>query len=175
MKFEYTLLEEDFLAFQLFNVSTVGNLKKRKRRAQILLPVSFLALAVMFYLDANTVMSLYFVGCAVVFALFYGRYMRWRYKQHYIKQVKRYYSGLFGNQIELQLLDDHLFSQDKSGEVKVKLTEITVVNEIETHFFLLVSNANSLIIPKNKVDVSQLKNRFQELNISINEHLDWAW
>lgn len=175
MKIEYTLSEEDFLAFQLFNVSTVGNLKKRKRRAQILLPISFLALAAMFYFDSNTVMSLYFVGCAAVFALFYGKYMHWRYKQLYIRQVKHYYSNLFGMSIQVELQDDHLFSQDKTSESKIKLAEITAVNEIDTHFFLRVSNTNSLIIPKNKIDVLQFKNRLQELNLPINESLDWKW
>lgn len=175
MKFEYTLSEEDFLAFQLFNVSTTGNLKKRKRRTQILLPISFLALAAAFYFDSNTAMSIYFVGCAVVFALFYGKYMHWRYKQHYIKQVKRYYSNLFGMSIQIQLQDDALLSQDKTSESKVNLSEITVVNETDKHFFLRISNANSLIIPKDKVNVPRLKDRLQELNISIDERLDWKW
>lgn len=77
--------------------------------------------------------------------------------------------------IQIQLQDDALLSQDKTSESKVNLSEITVVNETDKHFFLRISNANSLIIPKDKVNVPRLKDRLQELNISIDERLDWKW
>ncbi|WP_299460663.1 YcxB family protein [uncultured Microscilla sp.] len=176
MNLAYTLSENDFLTFQLFNVSTSGRLQKRKTRARILFPVAFLGLAIVFYLDSDTRMSAYFVGCALIFGLFYGKYMNWRYKFHYIKQVKHYYSDLFGNHIRIELQDDYIFTQDSTSEAKVKISEIEVINEISSHFFVKVSNANSLIIPKNQqVDALALKNRFKELNIDINECLDWKW
>lgn len=176
MKLAYTLAEDDFLTFQLFNASTSSRLQKRKTRARILFPVAFLSLALMFYLDSDTRMSAYFVGCALVFGLFYGKYMSWRYKFHYTKQVKHYYSGLFGNHICLDLQDGYLLTQDSTSEAKVKISEIEVINEISSHFFVKVSDANSLIIPKSQqVDALALKNKFKELNIEINECLDWKW
>ena len=176
MEITYKLEEKDLLDFQLFTASTSQRIAKKKRNGHILVTISFLFLGIYFYLANNTPMSIYFVVISIVFGVFYPKYFNWRYKKHYKDHVKETYQKLFGEEVKLNFTEDYIYSEDKTGQGKIKLHEVEDVNETPNHFFLNISTRVTLIIPKRELDdIDSLRAILKAIGLKVNDQLDWKW
>lgn len=176
MQIEYKIEENDFLAYQLFTASKSKRINQRKKKETYLIFFASLLLGVYFYFQSNVGLVFYCCSVAVLTLLFYSKYYNWKYKQHYKKFIQENYSNRFGEQVELSINDDFLYSKDKTGEGKIKLEEIEVINETENHFFIKISTGTSLIIPKDSLKSStDLKSKFDSLGSKIETDLNWNW
>jgi len=175
MEYKYTLDEHDFLDFQLFTASQSERIARKRKRQRLLLTSLPFILALSFYTKDNFVLTNYFGGIAIVFGLFYPRYFKWRYKKHYQSYNKANYSKQFGQLITLEMHTDHIFSKDQTGEGKINHSEIERIDEIKRLILIKITNGNSLVIPKERINLSALKHDIKRLNLKINRYLDWEW
>ena len=176
MKLDYKIDEQDFLDFQLFTASKSDRINKKKRNGWILLTAGSIVIALYFYLNGNSTMTIYFGLVALACGLFYPKYFKWRYKNHYKTYIKENYSKRFGQIESLEISSDYIFSKDKTGEGKINLSEIERVDETDNHFFLKISTGLSLLIPKNElVSINELREKFKEIGLSINDETKRTW
>lgn len=176
MVLEYKINEQDFLDFQIFAASKSDSINKKKRNGWLLLTIGSLGIAVYFYLRENMFLAIYFGLMALVCGLFYPTYFRWRYRRHFKTYLKEHYSKRFGQVEWLEIGSDSIITKNKTGEAKIKLSEIEYIDETDKHFFLKISTGLSLIIPKKELsDATELKSKFRNLGLNVNEEVGWKW
>ena len=173
MRLEFKIHENDFLAFQLFAASQSERIRKEKNKSWLILTIGSVVLAAYFLLNQNISMAVFFGLVGMTCGLFYPLYFRWRYKRHYKSYIKENYHKRFGQTEVLEINDDHLFMEDKTGEGKINLKEIEKVDETVDHFFMKISTGVSVIIPKDRVDnINELINQFEKIGLKVDKHLD---
>lgn len=177
MTFEYTVEESDYLDFQLYAASTSDRIRKKEMNGRIFLTLGAVVAGLYFFYQQHHIpMAIYCGFFAVATALFYPRYFRWRYKKHYQTHIRELYAKRFGTHCFLEINEDSILAKDKTGEGKLSLSEIEQVNETQNHFFMKVSTGISLIIPKRELtDVSELRNMFKEVGLTVNDETNWTW
>jgi hypothetical protein len=176
MKLEYRLFEEDFLAFQLFTVSKSERVMKKKRNAWILLTAGSFLVALLCYWSDNLVMTIYFGLVGAACGLFYPKYFKWRLQKHYKEYIRENYSKRFDEPTKMEITQDYILSESKTGEGKIKTSEIEGVNETQEHFFIQLSKGISLIVPKKEVEsTTSLRDQFKSVGLPIRDEKDWGW
>ena len=121
-------------------------------------------------------MAIYFGIVAIFSALFYPRFFKWKYKKHYAAYIKENYAERFGLTETLEINNESLFSKNKTGEGKIHLSEIKKIDETGKHFFLKLSTGVSLLIPKNELtNVNEVRNKFEEFGLKLNNEIHWKW
>ena len=175
MQFRYTLQEDDYLQFQLFTASQSLRIKKRKKTGWLILTTLALMGALFFIREDNLPMAIYLGVVTVVVAFFYPSYFRWKFKKHYLKFIRENYTGRIGTEELVEFNPNHIFLKDKSGEGKVKHSEIESIIEIPRHFLMKISNGNSLIIPKTESNQTDLIKCFVALKTEVSDFTDWKW
>ncbi len=175
MQFRYTLEEDDYLQFQLFTASRSERIKKRKKTGWLILTTFALMGTLYFIREQNTSMTIYLAIVTGVVAIFYPTYFRWKFKKHYIKFIRENYSSRVGKAEFIEFNTNHIFLKDSTGEGKVKNSEIEGAAEIPNHYFLKISNGNSLIIPKSGINENDLLNCLDKINVKIESFTNWKW
>lgn len=171
-----TFTEDDHITFQLYEASTnTVKVKSRRKSFLILLGLSLL-LALYGYLKEETFMMYYGFLCTFLVLCFGNIYLRWRHKRHYTKQVRNHLKLQSEEIVRIEVMDDHIRMIDKISDSKVRISEITEVNEIEAYYFFKLSIGPKLVIPKTIPALNE------ELNVMIRRHdiphvvqLDWKW
>lgn len=176
MKFEYKIELGDFLEFQLFNASRDTIIQKRKVKGWILLSIGCALLAIFSFFSDALFLSLYFVALAIVIVFFYPIYFNWRYKKQYGNFILRNYSKSFGEIASLEITDQYLLSEDKIENKKIKITDIELVSETSKHFFLKTTSGMTFILPKRELPKGiDLRKKFAEIKVVVQNELDWKW
>jgi len=106
--------------------------------------------------------------------------MRKRYLRHFERYVDENLKNRFGKHVSLIFGEEFIDTTDYMGESKLKINEITEVNEIDNYIFLKFSSGESLIIPKIIINQKNefnnfIKNLVQKLKIQHNVDLNWKW
>lgn len=175
MTIEYSLSEEDYLNYHVFAASKSEKTKKRKRKDWILVTLSFLLLALVFYNHEEMSLAFYFGLLSLASGLFYPRFFKWRYKKHYLSHIRDNYSKYLGRVLELEIQEDRISIMDDSTESTLKLSEFEKVDETARHFFLKISNATAIIIPKRELtNIDALRQKLKAVGLKIETDLDWA-
>lgn len=171
-----TLTENDHIMFQLYESSTNPiKIKSRKKTFFILLALCLLAICYG-YLKNETFLIYYGLGCTLLILCFGNIYIGWRHKRHYTKHVKNSSNGQPEETVQVEISSEQIRMIDKVSDNSIKISEITVVNEIRDYYFLKLSTGPNLVIPKT---ISALND---ELNVMAKTHniphtvqLDWKW
>lgn len=178
MKITLVLNESDFLTYLLYTASKNKRARNNRRKSWLILSIGFLLLGVCF-IDSNKFYSYYFFGVGVISLIFYPFYQRYRFKKHYHKHALDTLQYRFGKECQVDFQSKFIETKDITGESKINTSEITQINEIETHYFIKVKTGESLIIPKNIINsetfLSELMTIFQNPGIIVNKELNWRW
>ncbi|MBT4969393.1 MAG: hypothetical protein HOM80_10340, partial [Bacteroidetes bacterium] len=170
------LEKNDFLLFQLYTASKSVRIKRKKIRSWILLTLGSIFFTFYFHLDNSQFLTYYFLFCSFLVGFFFPKYFKWRYKKHYLKNIKEHYSNRFGIETTLEFTDAGIHTKDKTGESKINISEVEIVNETMYHYFIKISSGMSLIIPKSKITEPKiLMKQFEKMKLSINKELNWKW
>ena len=181
MKYKFSLNESDYLTHQLFVASTSKPAIWRRRRSWALTTGMFLIFAWLFYHSSNEFLTNYFIGAAIVSAVFFPLYSGWRYKKHYRKHIKEHFSKSFGKEAIVEFRDEDIFTKDEfKSESKINYSQIESFNELPEHFLIRLNSGQSLILPKEKIaEVEQLRKELSELAIKlgneITDYTTWKW
>lgn len=171
-----TLTENDHIMFQLYEASTNPlKIKLRKKSFFIMLA---LALLVGFYgyLKNETFLMYYGLVCTSLVLCFGNIYLGWRHKRHYTKHVKNNSKGNPEETVQIEISNNQIRMIDKVSDSSIKISEITLVNEIKDYYFLKLSTGPNVIIPKTSSGLNDEVNvMIKNYNIPHAVRLDWKW
>jgi len=175
-----TLDENDFLTFQLYTASKTPRIRNGRIRTWILMTVTFLLFAYLFYKSNNESLTVYFLSFAGLSALFAPLYTRWRYRQHYLRYIRDTYKNRLGQECTLILDADTVGSKSNAEEVKIKKSEIEEINEIRDYYFLKARSGTILLISKSKTENREeieklIKSLVETYRVRHNVELNWKW
>ena len=176
MKLEFILEEKDFVNYHLFSISENKNAKKIESIGKYVLAGFFLCFGLNLYNSNNIEFAIFFGILAIASILFFNKLYKSRMVKLQSKIVKNSYAKRIGEKENMEFTSDYLITEDKTGQSKIKRSEIECVNEVPNNFFIKLSNGSSFIVSKKGlVNIDQFKDECKALNITIIEHLDWKW
>jgi YcxB-like protein len=180
MRLEYSLNENDFLQHQLFTASKSERIKKKRRKSWVIVSLATLLLSFICYKNANNIMAYSFLALAVYTIFFYPLYLKAHYKNHYKKFIAHAYKNKVGINSTISFNDTQIEIFDRTGESKIKLSEIEEITETGEYIYLRMKTGEALIIPKLKIKelnelLKELKGLAEKLNIKFISEINWKW
>jgi hypothetical protein len=181
MTITYNIEPDDYLTYQLYMASKSKEIKKKRLRNWILVPFIYILFAgLAFFIGKQRNIALVFSILATLWIGIYPFYSKWMFKDRFRKFIIKNSKEKFGKKVSLTINDNTLSLTDKINSSEVKLSEITSINEIASHYFIKLANGSSIIIPKN-----QLENDINALNFvqkflvkhqsKMVKELNWKW
>jgi hypothetical protein len=175
MKLEYSLSEDDFLAFQMHTAGTSERLVKKRKSSRILFSLGLLLLSLGCY-SSNLYLSIYFGILAGIAAIFYPNISKWRYKRHFKAFITENYTKRFGQPATLEFTEGQIRTKDKFSEGSINLVELERIDETGEHFFLKISTGHSLIIPKSQLaDAAVVRQELKKICPKYVDAIGWKW
>ncbi|NRT13934.1 hypothetical protein HNP99_000259 [Flavobacterium sp. 28A] len=177
----YKIDEKDYLIYQLFTASKSDNIKKKRQKSKIMIPLIYFTFG-LFYSFYNTNYALGVIFF-IISCLWYFLYPIWE-KRHYIKHYKKFiaenYKDSIGREINFEIDNEFLFASSNGSESKIITTEIVEINEIPSSIFIKLKSGQSFIFPKSKIaNINQVKTRLTtlaaHLNINYKDDPQWEW
>ncbi|WP_088656258.1 YcxB family protein [Geofilum rhodophaeum] len=180
MRIEYLLNKVDFLEYQLFAASNSEIIIKNRKNSRIRLPIVYFILGLLLFLFADLIFALVFIGLGVAWYILHPYFMKKRYQRHFANHVEENYHNRFGKVVSLDFEEEFIIVKDFLGESKLRIKEITEINETKSYIFIKLSSGESLIIPKNSISNLNELNRIltkiaSDFDIIQNICLDWEW
>lgn len=175
MKYTYKIEKNDLLEFQLYTSSKSDILSKKRRNNRAVLVAASTLFAGYFFTSNELIMGIYFSVMVLLFLLFYYKYFSWKQRLNYGRFIEANYASRFGMEETLETAPDKIHVKDSFGEGDVKVSGISGVIEIKSHFFINLMSGSSLIIPKEQINSAALKKDMTRLKLPFYEELEWTW
>lgn len=176
MTFTYSLELADYLVYQLFTASQSPRIQRQLRRTHIGLSLASGVLAVLFYLQSNVAMAVYFGTVTGVVAVFYPRYFKWRHRRHYQKHIEEHYTDRVGEGIELTLENDKIETRTATAQSTIELSQVQQINDLPAHILVQLAGGQSLILPKRHIeDHAAFWAAWQRQGLEVVDHRNWKW
>ncbi len=154
---KYTLDENDYLTYQLFEASGSKQAKRSRLVTRVTIPILYIVAGLIIQYKTGHWMAIAFFACAAVWFLWYPRRWRTRYRKYYLRHILEHYRGRLDKSSEITLTGDTwLFTRDYMAESKIRISAVEKVSSIKTHFFIKLASGQSLILPSdvdNAVDL----------------------
>jgi hypothetical protein len=169
MEIKYSLNESDIFALTKYRLKSVPatHQRMRVRRFSYLIGFVFVALGA-WILQNNIILVAAFLAFAVAVFLLYPAYYDWNFRRSIQKayQDEKMRASLASR--TLRITQECLEEESSFGEAKIKWNVIENINMTATHTFIIVlGEAPSLIIPKERVNVGN----YAEFVDACREHI----
>lgn len=179
MEHEWTMGEEDFLTYQLYQFKSSGKLKKTQRNGFFWVGLA-LFFAVLGFLQSDQFFLIYGVLFGVYMALFYFLLYKRRLKRHFTKHVQEHYHERFDKKGTLKFGADWLYLTSEFSEMKVKNSQIQHFTELSEYLFIKLKYGEMVVIPKAKVTTldalkSEIEENSDRLDVPFFKELSWKW
>ncbi len=160
----YSLGEEDYLVFHMYSSGRSERQRKDRRRGRILVSLVYVAACGLFFATRDLVLGIIFGILAVLWYLLYPLYSKWRHERHFRRHIQENYKGKIGSEGIVQLDDEGFRCTDTYGDEKIKFAGVGELVELERHFLIRFAQATSLILPKDRVDQTDLGEFMREVS-----------
>ncbi|PKP02665.1 MAG: hypothetical protein CVU11_11165 [Bacteroidetes bacterium HGW-Bacteroidetes-6] len=180
MKIDYTLREDDYLKYQLYNVAHSKQVRKRRQRSQILLPVAYLLMGASFLLLDNQIAAAIFGVVAVIWFFLIPIYIRKRYVKIYKKFNAENYAENFNQPLSIETKSDKLHLTSPKAESEIKYNAISEIIDLGTHYLIKFTMGSVSILPVNReVSKSVCDDLIGDIAAksgkSVYDKTDWEW
>ncbi|MBO9562810.1 MAG: YcxB family protein [Niastella sp.] len=180
MTLSYQLNENDFLQHQLFVASQSASLKKRRKSSLVVLIFCFVMLSLLFYLIDENLLAILMLLLAPVTFFFFPSFQGKQLHKAYKRSINENYKNRFGKQVQVGFTDDAIVYHDSNSEVKILLTTISKIIELQDLFIIQMSTGGGLIMPKQQLeDVVGVRQLLQEvsqkLSVPFVQEFSWKW
>lgn len=152
MTVTFTLDEQDYLTFQLYNASKTPRIRNARIRNWIIFVIAMLCMAYVFSDRPDNFLRNYFLIFAIIAVPIYPFYSRWLYRRHYTKFVRDTFKDKIGTEATLTFAPDAIHFKDRTGEGMLYKSEIEAIDVIQGYYFLRIKGAGALVFPQAKVD-----------------------
>ncbi|MBB6237978.1 hypothetical protein HDC90_002604 [Pedobacter sp. AK013] len=179
MTLKYTLREDDYLNSQLFISSKSKITKKNRKKNYLIVTFSLLIIGFLMLIRENNFFAYYLLFLGILALFLYPKYQAWFYKRHYRNHVKNNMQNWFNESNVIEFNDNFIETSDKTGLVKINITEVDQITEINEYFYIRTKSNQYLIVPKDRVDDEStrffLTTLANKLNIEFVSELNWKW
>ncbi len=180
MKIDYTIDENDYLAYQLFLASKSERVRKKRQQTKIIMPILFAVSCFLLLFLGQAWLAILFFGIGILWFFIYPHWERGHYIKFYKAFIKENYKAKLGSIVTIEFSDDHILVKDYQSETKVLTSEVEDIFEIPSTIFVRLKGGQSIILPKDKIaDLDNLKARLKELanHLKIKYDTDekWEW
>lgn len=177
MKLEYSLNNDDFLEYQLYEASKSKRIKNNRFKTKITFPIIYLILGVFsLIINDRLLFPIIMFLLAALWFLLYPIRSKKRHIKHYKNHIKETYKNRINRNIELEFNKDHVYVKDSGSESKIDTSEIKSLIELKNHFFLKLNTDMSLVIPKRVINnLNNFKEKMSELKIPLIDELNWEF
>ncbi len=169
MKIEYTLLEEDYIHFNLYHIKNSSTGRKALMIQKFLSPVMFVFIAYIFSSMTETPFIFMFIPMfilSILWLIFYPKYFYNSIKRQSKKMIKEGKSdGLLGKHT-MTLTEEGIYDQNGKGETKVNWSGIQFMKEDDDFFYLYNSSVSSYILPKRALTDEEEFRKFVQSKVS---------
>ena len=177
---KYSLDANDFLSHQLYVASKSAQVKKRRMRTRLVVPIIYVLIGTFLFFQKKEIFAILFLVFALCWFFLYPLRDKNLYRKYYQKFIQENYKERIGRKTEISFYDDHIFSKDIGAEGKIQMSELTEIIELQDVFLIRLKTGVSVIIPKNKIPnpkeiAKYLKNLANKLKINFNQENDWVW
>ncbi|MGV6946350.1 hypothetical protein ACUY1X_15335 [Sphingobacterium kyonggiense] len=125
------------------------------------------------------IMGVIFLVFSILWVLLYPAYEVKKYIKAYKKYIQSNLSRSLNNQVELKVKDDFIYLYDHTSEHKISIASLYELVELPSIFLLSSDVGSAILIPKDQIDVSVVKQILANLasthKIPFIEKLDWKW
>jgi len=180
MRVEYILEEKDFLDHQLYGASRSNNIKKKRQKSRVRIPIVYMILSLVTIYNQIVYMSVGLIVFAVLWFFLYPLWEKQRYINHYKAFIKENYKGRINRNVTLEINEEYIIGKDGESESKVVTKEIERIDEIPSEIFIKLKTGQSFILPKDKIKdlpglITQLKELAAGLKVEYNAENNWEW
>lgn len=120
--------------------------------------------------------TVYFIVIAILSIFIFPSLYKRKLQKNLIKFCEENYKNIGDLKTILEFENESIYSKSKMGESRLNVSEIEKIDETELYFFIKLSNALTLIIPKSKIEnVDVLRTKLKSYEIEFNSLLDWRW
>ncbi len=177
MKIEYILSKSDFLTYQLYAATKSKSIIKNRRNAKLIPPVFFICIGIYLSIRDNSAFGLImFIILSTLWFVFYPKYQKYKYEKHYKNFIDENYKNRIDIITSIEFESDYVTSINKTGEGKIKTSELRKLIELRNHFFIELNDKQTLIIPKMAIaEIERFKKKIVDLNISYEDSITWEW
>lgn len=177
----YNVAPEDYLTYQLYMASKSKDIRNKRGRNWLLIPIIYLTFAALaFFIGKQKNIALVFGILATLWLVLYPFYTQWMYKDKFKKAIIKNNKEIFGKKVSLKIVESNLEISDTLNTSSQKLKDIAAISEISTHIFIKLKKGSSIIIPKLELRNSDDLVKFVQIlaknsGIKVNKELTWKW
>lgn len=178
MELNYTLLKEDYLAFNLYHTSKNPQIKKQRTRSYIIMIICFVLMA--FFLHTLGIEFYYSVPVFAILLIIYPLRIGSIFKNSMKRQVEMNYGDAYAEQVFVTVSGEYIEIKDYRTLSRVNIPYIKGFSEIEGYFFIKLTSLSYIIIPKRHFqDTEFIRKQLFDLskayNLPFDQELDWKW
>lgn len=182
MKIKYAISDEDYLQYLLFTASESREIKIKRMKSWLIVPVIYIIIAVVFFFLYDGFFNYYvlaFTAIALVWLAVYPRYQKRLYVRHYRKYVNKNYLHRTGRINVVELKGKNLYVNDGVNESRFALSEFVSISETRDYIFPMMKSNLGMIIPKREVNKKELvkfvKAFSKSTGLKVKDKFDWKW
>jgi Ca2+/Na+ antiporter len=176
MTYEVFITADDYLVFQLFNASQSERVKRKIRNGRYFMTIGCFLVSIYAFFAVDPFLSVFMLILGLLWWFLYGPYIKYFLKRNYKAHVKEHYADRLNIPVTITIDNDSIQSIDKTGEGKIKLSEIEKINETGNYFFIRISTGQTLIIPKAGLnETDSFRHEFESRGMAVNQMLRWKW
>jgi hypothetical protein len=178
--FTYKISADDYITHQLFGASMNDKVKQQRKKGLFLWTSAFFILAIIFALLRNYILAVYFGIFGIGFIFIYPIYSRWIYKRYYKRFVYRNFNKIKFENIGLSFSTSDITITNGENVGKIPVSDIEIIDEIPSHFFLKLDRGRNIIIPKSQIEAKDLLSKIltnlaESKSIPYRKMMDWKW
>ncbi len=177
----YNVSPNDYLTYQLYMASKSKEIKFKRRKNWLLIPMVYLIFATLaYFLGKQKNIALTFSILAGIWLILHPLYTRWNYKDKFKKAIIKNNKEIFGKKITMSIDGQFLIISDTVNSKKQKISEVASIHEISTHIFIKLKKGSSIIIPKSEISISKELHELMKTittisGVKISKELNWKW
>lgn len=151
MTFQYSLDKNDFVEYYLFNTSMKESIIYSRKKNRYSFTTIYIFLGIVMFLVQYYFVAFTFIGVAIAWYLFYPKYIRKKYFQHFTNHVNENYTKNFDKPTTITFNDDYIETIDEMSENKYWNKAFEEITEINDYYFFKFLNGGALIIHKKSI------------------------
>lgn len=164
MRIRYSLDAGDYLMFQLFIASRSKQFKRRRAFARWLIPVLYIIVGIVIFGFDHIVAMIVFFAVAVLWAIFYPFYFRYRYVRFYRGFIEEHYSDNFNKSFFIETRDDGIYLETEVANSYVKYSAVKNIYNLSSHYLIQLNPGMVVILPIDKIKQDQLEVLIEEIS-----------
>lgn len=180
MKLSFPLTVQDYLDYQLYNVTCSKKAMRKRLIGRLLFPVIYILVALVFIVDENYLFVSFNLALAVLWYFFYPMSERKRYEKIFRRTIERDLKPYLNQVGSLEWGPTTIYASANNEEARVAETDVAAIVALNEVILIQLHNKHNFIVPKRAIEnsdetVRYLQAKCAKLAIPYTDHSAWRW